>query len=649
MLLDSKRGRLFVALRTAQAVAAFESTVDPKEPLEEVEDARIAVDGSEPIALALTPNAATLLVATGWGHTVEGYDLGADEHRSRRMFAIEVAREPRALTIASDGKTAFVAHAAASHLSVVSLVAQTTNDALHPQSVSVSVNTIEMTTPAHSEMHGRSGPRCFPSIMLDFKLPAADVAAAAAAAAPPALIIHPPPIATATAGRFPPKDSPCPPGFIRRPTLARVVTFPARVARQNFALAKVMIDKGYGDTQLEERILAPHTQVATGDAHVRSRGYGGVVDGSEETEGVASEVFDIDVVGTTNNPTRTMMQTQKEKNIPPVFAATLNPRCLLPRAAVVNQRTGRLYVACLGVNKVMEYDATSTTPAGTFRRAIDVAAGPSALAIDSTSDKVVVWSPFDRTLSTFSMGGAVGRATDDVAKKIAFPAAHAPLSLEAALGERLFHTAGNTNISRDGRACASCHPDGRDDGLVWPSADGPRQTLFLAGRVGGRRDAPFGWLGKHGSLKEHITTTIKNNLKGSGLSEEEVDALAAWLRVMPAPPLSPPSLNSSRSAAVVQRGRELFNSSMLQCGTCHAEKTEFSDREAHDVASMSAGDVSRQFLAPSLRFVGGTPPYFHDGRYATLADLLKNNEKMGDTKSLSQEDRDALEAYLRTL
>ena len=69
----------------------------------------------------------------------------------------------------------------------------------------------------------------------------------------------------------------------------------------------------------------------------------------------------------------------------------------------------------------------------------------------------------------------------------------------------------------------------------------------------------------------------------------------------------------------------------------------------HEVGSATVADVKRQFLAPSLRFVGGSAPYFHDGRYATLEELLRKNDKMGDTKSLSADDRGALEAYLRTL
>ena len=55
------------------------------------------------------------------------------------------------------------------------------------------------------------------------------------------------------------------------------------------------------------------------------------------------------------------------------------------------------------------------------------------------------------------------------------------------------------------------------------------------------------------------------------------------------------------------------------------------------------------FDTPTLEFVAGTAPYFHDGRYPTLHQLLvKSDGKMGHTKQLSSEDMDALEAYLRT-
>ena len=56
------------------------------------------------------------------------------------------------------------------------------------------------------------------------------------------------------------------------------------------------------------------------------------------------------------------------------------------------------------------------------------------------------------------------------------------------------------------------------------------------------------------------------------------------------------------------------------------------------------------FATPSLRFVGGTGPYFHDGRYSTLRALLTSDDSaMGKAKDLPTAEIDALEAYLKTL
>jgi hypothetical protein len=48
--------------------------------------------------------------------------------------------------------------------------------------------------------------------------------------------------------------------------------------------------------------------------------------------------------------------------------------------------------------------------------------------------------------------------------------------------------------------------------------------------------------------------------------------------------------------------------------------------------------------------VGGTAPYFHDGRYATLLDvLMASGSQMGHTLHLSRADAEALTAYMETL
>jgi cytochrome c peroxidase len=53
---------------------------------------------------------------------------------------------------------------------------------------------------------------------------------------------------------------------------------------------------------------------------------------------------------------------------------------------------------------------------------------------------------------------------------------------------------------------------------------------------------------------------------------------------------------------------------------------------------------------PSLRHVARSAPYFHDGRFATLEELLAHTDgAMGTTRALSDDDRAALISYLRAL
>ena len=61
-------------------------------------------------------------------------------------------------------------------------------------------------------------------------------------------------------------------------------------------------------------------------------------------------------------------------------------------------------------------------------------------------------------------------------------------------------------------------------------------------------------------------------------------------------------------------------------------------------------DIRAKFDTPSLRFVSGSAPYFHDGRYKDLHTLLtKSDGKMGHTKQLSPDELADLESYLESL
>ena len=115
------------------------------------------------------------------------------------------------------------------------------------------------------------------------------------------------------------------------------------------------------------------------------------------------------------------------------------------------------------------------------------------------------------------------------------------------------------------------------------------------------------------------------------------------------------------------RGRQLFMTGVAEggagCSSCHVPPTFALAADARS-NGLVAG-VRRVFRAPSLRSVGLTGPYMHDGRFATLAEVVafyadgvrdgpaldpRLRDGRGPRRlNLSPADRAALVAFMRTL
>jgi CxxC motif-containing protein (DUF1111 family) len=186
----------------------------------------------------------------------------------------------------------------------------------------------------------------------------------------------------------------------------------------------------------------------------------------------------------------------------------------------------------------------------------------------------------------------------------------------------------------------------------------PRQTPMLAGRV--RAEGPYGWKARNPNLRHRIVTGFKIHRWGPDAfvgygppSIERADALAAFLRQG----LVPPARDKHDLSAEEQRGRTVFSDPAVGCAECHVPSTEYTHRKPmglgewrFDKTEFDAEQGGASFKTPSLFFVGGTPPYFHDGSAPTLEDLVdRNGTRMGHTSQLSKEDRAALVAFLKTL
>ncbi len=288
-----------------------------------------------------------------------------------------------------------------------------------------------------------------------------------------------------------------------------------------------------------------------------------------------------------------------------------------------------------GTGELVELSALSVDPAMSSRRRFAVGDGPSGLDVDAATEIAVVWNQHSHDVAVVSLGsGAVERIA----------VAADPLPADMAAGRRLFHAEDDRRISRDGRSCAGCHPEGRADGLVWKLGGGARKTLLLAGRLD---HGPYGWNGEHAVLADNIDETIRR-LGGTGLSKGELAALAAFVQRGLIPPPAP--VVPAAAQAQVTRGKAVFESDQVGCVWCHKLDQEASDRSLHDVGSRAKDEERASFRTPPLRFIDGAGPYFHDGRHATLEAVLDQNlDRMGNTSQLSTDDRAALVAFLRSL
>jgi cytochrome c553 len=186
-------------------------------------------------------------------------------------------------------------------------------------------------------------------------------------------------------------------------------------------------------------------------------------------------------------------------------------------------------------------------------------------------------------------------------------------------------------------ACASCHPEGRSDGLSWRLGRSILQTPMLAGRVADT--GPYKWTGEDSSLRESFKHTLE---RIGGFPEEiparDFSALEAYITSLPKP--RPPSTVDPEA---LTRGRALFE---RECTVCHSGEKS-TDRERHEFVT-----TLRKVDTPSLIGLAHTAPYYHDGSAIDLATLLDDRgsiHDMVDTSALTADERRDLITFLESL
>jgi cytochrome c peroxidase len=214
-------------------------------------------------------------------------------------------------------------------------------------------------------------------------------------------------------------------------------------------------------------------------------------------------------------------------------------------------------------------------------------------------------------------------------------------------GETVFHDA--TRCYQQWLSCATCHPDGRADGLNWDLLnDGignPKNTKSL---LLSHRTPPAMSRGVRAGMETAAEAGFRRILFQRP-KPDDLRAVVAYLRNVR--PERSPHLVDGRLSPGARRGKALFESRQTGCSRCHPGRL-YTDLRMHDVGTRGESDREATFDTPTLIELWRTAPYLHDGRAATLREVLTScntNDRHGATSHLTGKEIDALVEYLHSL
>lgn len=642
-VLLSADGRAFVTERRSGSVSVY----DPRSG-RRLCTTRVA---SDPFAMALSPDGTTLYVTSA----ITAKLTALDTSTLRTKWTTDTAREPRAIALTRDGSRAVVSHIAGRPVTVFDVASERPRSLDVPE-IPVPVETQRIAVPggvaavtgvaARPAQHGVASlakgsvgdkrmiaPRGFhphgfiapPQAFASAQVRPVPSQAWSLALQQETNEVVVPFMVNRTGRELPPilrvdrygGGSVSEQRQNEKVTFAVAVLDPTSMQWKSFAMPngvqRLVRRSRFGDVSgVRGPMTATTNAVRIPMASAIDPSSGALVVASLGTSEIAHVVFRN---GNANANANNELNRRRETSASVVSDGFMAPRPVAPREH--DGRSARIQPGNLNTGVRAEHSSSIAQPSG----------------VAVTSDGVVlVYSQFEH---------AVEVRKGETQTRVSI--GNDPLPPDVSRGRRLFYAANNPALSSGGLSCGGCHPDGRDDGLVWFLANGPRQTPTLAGRL----VAPFNWTGTHRTIEGNVAQTI-TRLGGTGLPISDVDAIAAFVqRGIHAPAAEPPT--TEPAADLVARGREVFNNAG-NCASCHDPARNFTDGQPHELGGLGADERERMFDTPSLRYLRGSGPFFHDGRYQTLRELLTDaRARMGTIGSLSAPDVDALEAYLLTL
>lgn len=273
---------------------------------------------------------------------------------------------------------------------------------------------------------------------------------------------------------------------------------------------------------------------------------------------------------------------------------------------------------------------------GAIRRRYDVGSRPVALLPTPDERAVLVVNRLDDSLSLVDL------QTQRVDKISLGPT---PKPYPRDRGEVMFFDARPTPGGR--MSCHSCHPDGHTNGLTSDTfGDGdygnPKRVLSLRGTA---LTDHWSWNGQLRELRDQIRQSLESTMHQSPVGPERHDDLVAFLHTLPFAPAPEPKPLDEADRKLLERGRLLFDK--WKCGGCHIGPLTYTSQGVFDVSLRDERGLAK-FNPPSLRGVGQGAAFFHDGRAASLDEVLHVYQHQVPAGA-SEADLDAVVRFLRSL
>jgi len=178
------------------------------------------------------------------------------------------------------------------------------------------------------------------------------------------------------------------------------------------------------------------------------------------------------------------------------------------------------------------------------------------------------------------------------------------------------------------QSCASCHPDGRMDGLNWDLLnDGMGNPKSAKSMLLAHASPPAMITGVRAKAEVAVRAGIRF-IQFAVRPEEDsvcIDEYLKGLKPAPSPYLVKQASGSFGLSASAERGKVLFAGA--GCATCHSGDL-FSDLKKYDVGTGTGREKGLKFDTPILVEVWRTGPFLYDGRAATMEEVFtKFNDK----------------------